>query len=205
MYRGERFNSISHLVGAALAVTGAVVLIVHAAAGGDPWRIASVSVFAAMLVTLYVVSTLYHAIPHAPAKAVLRRLDHGAIYLLIAGTYTPYTLVTLRGPLGWTLFALVWLMAAWGNWRAWRRRDGRDPPPWPHLAMGWLGAVAILPLAERLGQAGLLWLLAGGALYSLGAVFYLNDRRWPHAHGIWHLFVIGGSTAHVISVLGYVR
>jgi hemolysin III len=205
MYHGERFNSISHLVGTALAIASSVVLIVSAALGGDPWRIASFSIFGAMLVALYAVSTLYHAVRHARAKAVLRKLDHATIYLLIAGTYTPFTLVTLRGPLGWTLFAIVWLMAAWGCWRVWRQNDGRDPPPWPHLVMGWLGAAALVPLAERLGLHGTAWLVLGGALYTAGVLFYLNDTRWRHAHGVWHLFVLGGSVAHVITVLFFVR
>lgn len=205
MYPGERFNSISHLVGATLAAGGAAVLIASAALGGDPWRIVSVSVFGALLITLYTVSTLYHAVRHARAKAALRRLDHAAIYLLIAGTYTPFTLVTLRGALGWTLFALVWLIALWGLWRVLRAPDGHAPAPWPYLVMGWLGAAALLSLGERLGAHGLFWLLLGGALYSIGVLFYLNDKRWRHAHGIWHLFVMGGSAAHVVTVLFFVR
>jgi hemolysin III len=204
MYPGERFNSISHLVGTALAITGAVVLIVSAALGGDPWRIVSFSIFGAMLVALYGTSTLYHAIRHPRAKSVLRRLDHATIFLLIAGTYTPFTLVTLRGALGWMMFALIWLMAAWGIWRVLRAPEGRDPPPWLHLAMGWLGVAAIVPLVQRLGAHGSFWLVLGGVLYSAGVLFYLNDRRWRHAHGVWHLFVMGGSAAHVITVLFFV-
>lgn len=204
MYHGERFNSISHLVGTALAITGAVVLIVSAALGGDPWRIVSFSIFGAMLIALYGISTLYHAIRHQRAKSVLRRLDHATIFLLIAGTYTPFTLVTLRGTLGWTMFALIWLMAAWGIWRVLRAPEGHDPPPWLHLAMGWLGVAAIVPLVERLGAHGSFWLVLGGVLYSAGVLFYLNDRRWRHAHSVWHLFVMGGSAAHVITVLFFV-
>ncbi len=135
---------------------------------------------------------------------MLRRLDHCAIFLLIAGTYTPFTLVTLRGTLGWTLFAAIWLMAAAGMWMAWRQRSGRDPVAWPYLVMGWLGATALVPLTQSLGTGGLLWLLAGGALYSAGVLFYANDRRWRHAHGIWHLFVLAGSAAHVVTVLVFV-
>jgi hemolysin III len=204
MYHGERFNSITHLIGAALALTGATLLVVHASLDGDPWKIVSFSVFGLMLVVLYTVSALYHSIRPARAKAVLRRLDHCAIFLLIAGTYTPFTLVTLRGSLGWSLFAAIWLMAAAGMWMAWRQRSGRDPVAWPYLVMGWLGAAAVVPLAQALGIGGLLWLLAGGALYSAGVLFYANDRRWRHAHGIWHLFVLAGSSAHVVTVLAYV-
>jgi len=205
MYPGERLNSITHLVGAAGALAAATVLIVLAALGGDPWRIVGVSVFGAMLVLLYTASTLYHAVGHARAKAVLRRLDHAAIFLLIAGTYTPFALVTLRGALGWTLLALVWLLAACGIWRAVRAPATAAPAPWLHLAMGWLGLTAVVPLIEGLGAHGTAWLVAGGALYSAGLVFYLNDRRWRHAHGIWHLFVLGGSAAHVVTVMFFVR
>ena len=204
MYHGERFNSITHLIGAALALTGATLLVTRAALDGDPWKIVSFSVFGVMLVLLYTISTLYHSVSQAHAKAVLRRLDHCAIFLLIAGTYTPFTLVTLRGTLGWTLFAAIWLMAAAGMWMAWRQRSGRDPVAWPYLVMGWLGATALVPLTQSLGTGGLLWLLAGGALYSAGVLFYANDRRWRHAHGIWHLFVLAGSAAHVVTVLVFV-
>ena len=203
MYHGERFNSITHLVGTGLAITGSTVLIVHASQQGDPWKIASFSIFGAMLVILYAISTLYHAIP-GRAKAVLRKMDHGAIYLLIAGSYTPFTLVTLRGALGWSLFGLVWAMAFYGIWKAWRTRDDRDPALWPYLVMGWIGATAALPLFDGLGRAGAMWLVAGGALYSLGIVFYLNDTKWRHAHGIWHLFVMAGSAAHFVTVFYFV-
>jgi hemolysin III len=205
MYPGERFNSISHLVGSALAVAGAVVLIVSAALGGDPWRIVGVSIFGAMLVTLYTASALYHSIRNERAKAVLRKLDHAAIFLLIAGTYTPFALVTLRGALGWTLLATIWLMAAWGIWRALRQTSEHDPSPWPYLIMGWLGVSAAVPLVDSLGPHGVFWLVAGGALYSAGVVFYMNDTRWRHAHGVWHLFVLGGSAAHFVTVLFFVR
>lgn len=204
MYHGERFNSITHLIGAALALTGATLLVTRASLDGDPWKIVSFSVFGLMLVVLYTISTLYHSISQARAKAVLRRLDHCAIFLLIAGTYTPFTLVTLRGTLGWSLFVAIWLMAAAGMWMAWRQRGGRDPAAWPYLVMGWLGATALVPLTQALGTGGLMWLLAGGALYSAGVLFYANDRRWRHAHGIWHLFVLAGSAAHVVTVLAFV-
>lgn len=204
MYPGERFNSITHLVGTALAVTGSAVLITQAALDGDPWKIVSFSVFGSMLVILYAVSTLYHAIRAERAKAVLRRLDHSAIYLLIAGTYTPFTLVTLRGAFGWTLFAAIWALAIHGIVRAWRDRRDEDPAVWPYLLMGWLGAVAALPLIAGLGAAGSAWLAAGGVLYTAGIVFFVNDTRWRHAHGLWHLFVLAGSAAHFVTVLVFV-
>jgi hemolysin III len=205
MYPGERFNSITHLIGTALAITGSALLITFAALDGDPWKIVSFSIFGCMLVVLYAASTLYHAIRGERAKAVLRRFDHCAIYLLIAGTYTPFTLVTLRGALGWTLFAAIWAMAIVGIVRAWRNRAGTDPAAWPYLVMGWLGVCAVVPLVSELGGAGMLWLAAGGALYSAGVLFYANDRRWRHAHGIWHLFVMGGSAAHFVTVFYFVR
>jgi hemolysin III len=204
MCHGERFNSITHLLGTALAIIGAAVLIAEAAHDGDPWKIVSFSVFGTMLVVLYAASTLYHSISASRAKAVFRRLDHSAIYLLIAGTYTPFTLVTLRGALGWTLFATIWTMALYGIVRAWRRRGDDDPPVWPYVVMGWLAVVAAVPLVTQLGGQGIAWLAAGSGLYMAGIIFYLNDTRWRHAHGIWHLFVLGGSTAHFVTVLRFV-
>jgi hemolysin III len=204
MYHGERFNSITHLVGTALAVTGSALLVTRAALDGDPWRIVSFSVFGSMLIVLYAISTLYHSISAARAKAVFRRLDHSAIYLLIAGTYTPFTLVTLRGALGWSIFGIIWAMAAFGIVRAWRWRGEGDPPVWPYLVMGWLGVLAAVPLVSRLGADGMAWLAAGGLLYTAGILFFVNDTRWRHAHGIWHLFVMGGSAAHVVTVAYFV-
>jgi len=203
MYYGERLNSITHLVGAALAVAGAAVLIVHAALQGDPWRITSFSIFGAMLVILYTASTLYHAL-RPPVKNVLRRCDHSAIFLLIAGTYTPFALVSLRGALGWTMFALIWAAAIYGIWRAWRRPTDRAHSALPFALMGWLGLVAVVPLTQALGWSGLLWLAVGGLSYTVGIVFYANDERWRHAHGVWHLFVLGGSAAHYMTVLRFV-
>ena len=203
MYHGERLNSITHLIGTVLAITGSVVLIVQASQQGDPWKITGVSIFGAMLIVLYAISTLYHSLA-GRAKAVLRKLDHAAIYLLIAGSYTPFTLVTLRGWVGWTILGVIWAMALIGIWQAWRTNDERDPALWPYLVMGWLGVTAALPLFDGLGPEGVAWLVAGGLLYSAGIVFYLNDTRWPHAHGIWHLFVMGGSGAHFVTVLNFV-
>jgi hemolysin III len=204
VYHGERFNSSTHLIGTALAVAGSAVLITRAALDGDPWKIASFSLFGAMLVVLYAVSTLYHSIRPARAKALFRRLDQSAIYLLIAGTYTPFLLVTLRGTLGWTIFAVIWAMAVYGIVRTSRLPVNEDPSIWLYLLMGWLGAAVAVPMASRLGAGGLAWLVAGGLLYTAGIVFFINDTRWRHAHGIWHLFVIGGSTAHFFAVLHYV-
>lgn len=204
MYRGERLNSFTHLTGTALAIAGSAILIGHATEQGDPWKIIAFSVFGAGLVLLYAASTLYHSF-RGRAKRVLRKIDHAAIYLLIAATYAPFMLVSLRGSFGWSMFAVIWMMTLYGIYRTWRRNDGRDPSPVPYLIMGWIGVIAFVPLIDKLGMEGLGWLAAGGALYTAGIVFYLNDRRWRHAHGIWHLFVMGGSASHFVTVLYFVN
>lgn len=204
MLRGERFNSLSHLVGALLAVAALVALVARAAATSDAWRVVSVAVFGATLVALYVASTAYHA-AWGRAKKVLEKVDHVAIYFLIAGTYTPFALVTLRGPWGYGLFGASWGLAAIGVTQELLFAKGAR---WCSLAlylvMGWLVLVALGPLVRSLPPAGLIWLAVGGLAYTFGIAFFLIDTRMRHAHGIWHLFVLGGSTCHVISVLGYV-
>lgn len=204
MYQGERFNSITHLVGTALAVSGSAWLITRAALDGDPWKIVSASLFGSMLVALYAISTLYHSIRADRAKSVLRRLDRCAIYLLITGTYTPFALVSLRDWLGWSMFGIIWALGILGIVRAWRYRGTADRDLWLYLLMGWLGIFAAVPLAGKLGAGGLAWIAAGGLLYTAGVVFFINDTRWRHAHGIWHLCVLGGSSAHFVAVLRYV-
>ena len=204
MYYGERLNSITHLTGAALAVAGGIVLIVLSARSGDAWKIVSCSIYAASLCILYIVSTLYHSM-RGHWKAKLRKLDYCAIYVLIAGTYTPFVLVILRGPWGWTLFGLAWGLAAIGIVQEFILGKGRRP--WSvliYLVMGWMAVAALGPLVEKLGSGGLAWLLGGGLLYTGGIVFYLLDERIRHFHGIWHLFVLGGSAAHYIAVALYV-
>jgi hemolysin III len=203
MYHGERLNSITHLVGTALAVAGAGVLVSRVAEQDDPWKIAGIVLFGLGLVALYSASAIYHAI-RGPLKSLFRRADHAAIFLLIAGTYAPFTLGPLRGALGWTLFAIVWTMALAGIWQSMRRRPEQDPSPIPHLVMGWLGLAALYPLSKALGPFGMAWLAAGGVLYTIGVLFYMNDRRWRHAHGIWHLFVMAGSGSHFVAVLYFV-
>ncbi len=203
MYKGERFNSITHLAGAVLAIGGTAVLVVLAALKGDPWKIVSFSIYGGTLILLYLFSTLYHGIRRG--KAVLRKLDHGAIYLLIAGSYTPFTLVTLRGPLGWTIFGVVWGLALSGIvvelLLAFQRRIIRIAI---YLFMGWLAVAALKPLLRALPLAGFRWLLGGGLLYTGGVVFYALDKRLRMGHGIWHLFVLGGSIAQFIAVFFYV-
>lgn len=204
MYRGERLNGLTHLAGIAFAGVATVVLITIAARQGDPWKIASFGVFGAMLIALYSISTLYHSL-RGRAKAVLRKLDHCAIYLLIAGTYTPFTLVTLRGPLGWTLFGLVWALALAGIVQElWFARGARVASLVLYLLMGWLGLAAAVPLVREIGWSGFAWVAAGGVLYTGGLVFYANDESWRHAHGVWHLFVLAGSASHVVALLLFV-
>jgi hemolysin III len=200
--KGERFNSISHLVGVILAVGGAAALTVKAASHGDAWKIASVCIYGATLVALYFSSALYHSLKGIP---VLRKLDHVAIYLLIAGSYTPFSLVTLRGPLGWTIFGAVWGLAALGIVVDLLFADKRRILPVViYLFMGWIVVFALKPLLRALPADGFRWLLGGGLLYTTGVIFYALENKLPHSHGIWHLFVLGGSIAQFISIFAYV-
>ncbi len=204
MYHGERFNAISHLVGACLALIGLVVLVVVSSLHGDAWRIASVTIYGVSLLVLYTSSTFYHSL-RGRAKRVFRHLDHIAIYLLIAGTYTPFTLVSLRGRLGWWMFGAVWALAAFGALQEFRYVKGeRILSIVIYVVMGWLAAIALGPLVAAIGPAGLAWVVAGGLCYTGGIVFYAFDGRLPAFHGIWHLFVVAGSLAHYVAILGYV-
>ncbi|MBK7314833.1 PAQR family membrane homeostasis protein TrhA [Candidatus Aalborgicola defluviihabitans] len=204
MYYGERFNSISHLVGAGLAVLGSVLLIVPAARLGDPWKIVSFSIYGAMLIALYVASTLYHSV-RGRAKVILQKFDHCSIYLLIAGSYTPFALVSLRGVWGWSLLGAVWTLALVGILQEiWFAKGARVLSLVIYLLMGWLALVAIVPLWTALSPAGFAWLAAGGLFYTVGIIFYVADQRVRHGHGVWHLFVLGGSSCHFFTVLFFV-
>jgi len=204
MYHGERFNSISHLVGAALALAGLVVLVMLASWKGDPWKIVSFSVYGASLFLLYTLSTLYHSL-RGRAKDIFRKLDHIAIYLLIAGTYTPLALVTLRGTWGWSLFGIIWGLAIIGIVvDSLHKKGSRAIQMVIYLLMGWLILVAMYPLIQALPNGGLLLLVLGGVFYTSGMIFYAIDDRMKHAHGIWHLFVLAGSISHFLAMLFYV-
>ena len=204
MYYGERFNTITHAIGACLAAVGGTVLITVAARGDDPWKITSFSIYAAMLLALYLTSSLYHGM-RGGTKNVLRKMDHCAIYLLIAGTYTPFTLVTLRGAWGWSMFGAVWSLALLGiTQEIWYARDARILSLVIYMMMGWLAVTGIKPLVAALGWDGFAWLAAGGLLYTAGIAFYATDHKVRHGHGIWHLFVLGGSVCHYVAVLFYV-
>jgi hemolysin III len=204
MYHGEKFNAITHLIGAILAIAGTVVLIVLASLQGDPWKIISVSIYGATLVLLYSFSTLYHSV-RGRAKIILRELDHHSIYLLIAGSYTPFCLVTLRGTWGWSLFGVVWGLAVLGSLQElWMKNGARIVSLLIYVLMGWVALVALVQLLHVLGPVGFAWLVAGGLFYTIGIVFYAIDTRLKHAHGIWHLFVLAGSASHYVAILFYV-
>lgn len=205
MHVGERFNSVTHLVGTVLSVAGLATLVTMASLERDPYKIVSFAVYGAMLLALYTISTLYHSIRNPRAKAILQKCDHSAIYLLIAGSYTPFTLVTLRGPWGWSLFGVSWGLAALGIVQELTLgRRTRSVSMVIYVMMGWLALVAIRPLVTALPPAGTAWLLAGGLIYSAGIYFFVNDERIRHGHGIWHLFVLGGSLCQFISIARYV-
>ena len=204
MYAGERFNAITHVVGSVLALVGAAVLIPVAASRGGTTRIVAMSVYAAMLIVLYLSSTLYHSL-RGKAKQVFHVFDHCAIYLLIAGTYTPFTLVTLRGAWGWWLFGIIWTLAAAGVAKdVFLHNRLRPLSVVLYVLMGWLVIVAFQPLKAAMPAAGLAWIGAGGIVYTAGIVFFALSKRVTHMHGIWHLCVIGGSACHYVAVLRYV-
>ena len=196
MYPGERFNGYTHLTATFLAAAGATTLITIAAWTGDPTRIVSFSVYGTALFLLYLVSTMYHSL-RGRAKDVFRKLDHVAIYVMIAGTYTPFALVTLGGAWGWTLFGAIWGLAAVGIVQElWIAKGARVLSLVIYMLMGWLAVVALVPLFRALSWNGMSWVIGGGFIYTVGIVFYVHDERFRHWHGIWHLFVMAGSAVH---------
>lgn len=209
MYYGEKLNSISHLVGAAFALVGLGALLTVSIQTGDLWVIASFSVFGLTLVLLYTMSTLYHSFHPPGLKRLFQLFDHIAIYLLIAGTYTPYMLVSLRDGNGWQIFCVVWSLAAIGTLSE-IYLSGRAVKVGQmiiYLGMGWACSYDLAGLRAALSDPGFFWLAAGGLAYSVGVIFYVLDlmNRLNHAHGIWHFFVLAGSLCHFISIIGYVR
>ncbi|MET3378651.1 MULTISPECIES: hemolysin III family protein [Variovorax] len=202
MYPGERLNGYSHLLGLLLALPATALLLAKTLPTGDPARIAGALVFSLSAVALYAASTLFHS-TRGRLKRMWERADHCAIYLLIAGTYTPFALVTLQGPWGWLLLATIWGAALFGIWRELMPAKGggaKKPSLALYIGMGWLGVLAAVPLAARLDGAGLAWLLIGGVLYTAGTVFYRNRQGFRHAHGAWHLFVLAGTASHYVAV-----
>ncbi|MCP9759584.1 hemolysin III family protein [Aquitalea sp. S1-19] len=204
MYHGERFNGITHLFGTLFAITALAALLLEASLQGDAWKLFSFSLYGGSLVLLYLVSTLYHS-ARGRAKAILQKCDHSAIYLLIAGSYTPFSLITLRGPWGWTLFFLSWGLAIFGIVQELTLgKRTRLLSMILYVVMGWLILIAIKPLMAALPAAGLFWLALGGVFYSVGIYWFLNDEKIRHGHGIWHLFVLAGSACQFVSVMFYV-
>jgi hemolysin III len=204
MYPGERFNSITHIVGSVLALIGTSVLLTLGAQHGGTKKIIALSLYGAMLILLYLSSTLYHSL-RGPAKRVFHVFDHCAIYFLIAGTYTPLTLLTLRGVWGWTLFGIVWSLAAIGVVKdALFHGRLRAVSVTVYVLMGWLVVIAFDPLKKAMPMAGIWWLIAGGIVYTTGIAFFAMSKRVRYSHGVWHLFVIGGSICHYIAIVRYV-
>lgn len=200
----EITSSVTHGIGAALSIAGLSVLVSLAGVKGDPWRIVAFSVYGFSLVMLYVSSTLYHGIPFPRAKRVLRRLDHASIFLLIAGTYTPFVLVVLRGTFGWTMFAVVWALAAFGiAMKVAFTGRFEAASVLLYICMGWLGVTGIKTVVAHLPAGGVAWLVLGGVAYTLGVFFYACHRI-PFNHAIWHVFVIAGSICHYVAVAFFV-
>lgn len=205
MYQGEKFNSVTHLIGAALAIAALSILVTVAALQGDATKVVSFSIYGSTLVLLYSFSTVYHSISNRRAKAVLQKLDHNAIYLLIAGSYTPIALVTLEGVWGWSLFGISWALALIGiTQELTLGKHTRRLSMILYVLMGWLAVFAVKPLLAAMPLPGLAWLLGGGLVYSAGIYFYAQSDHRKHFHGIWHLFVLGGSICHFFCMLLYV-
>ncbi|MBP2626524.1 MAG: channel protein, hemolysin family [Firmicutes bacterium] len=200
----EIMNAVTHGIGTLLAVAGLVLLTVFAYLYGEVWHILSFSIYGTTLVLLYLASTLYHSFTNERLKYIFKILDHSAIYLLIAGTYTPFTLVPLHGVLGWTVFGLVWGFAVLGIvLKVFFVGRFKFISTLCYLFMGWFIIIAIKPLIATVATLGIMWLLIGGLFYTLGSVFYLWNKL-PYNHAIWHLFVLAGSISHFIAVFFYV-
>jgi len=197
----EIFNSITHGIGVLLSIAALVILTIFATLKGDAWHIVSYTIFGSSLILLYLASTLFHSFPKGKIKNLFARLDHSAIFLLIAGTYTPFVLTTIRGPLGWTLFGIIWGLALAGIViRSIFLTKFRKLMVGIYLAMGWMFLIAIIPLVKNLPGTSIAFLFIGGGCYSLGVIFYIW-RNLKYSHGIWHLFVLAGSIMHFFSVL----
>lgn len=199
--RDEIANAVTHGLGALLAIAALVVLIVFAAIKGTAWHVVSFSIFGATAVLLYVSSTLYHSFTHPPVKSLFRKFDHMSIYLLIAGTYTPFCLVALNGWIGWTLFGLIWGCTVLGIiMKIFFTGRKENLSTIIYILMGWFGMLAAKPLYETLPSGCFALLLTGGVFYTVGTLFFLKDNV-RFFHSVWHVFVIAGSAAHFFSVL----
>jgi hemolysin III len=197
----EIFNSVTHGIGTLLSIAALVILIVYAVIRGNSWHVVSFSIYGATMIMLYLSSTLYHSFTNERLKNIFVRFDHGAIFLLIAGTYTPFVLTTIRGTLGWTLFGIIWGLAIAGVViRSIYLTRFRKLMVGIYMVMGWLFVVAIVPIMNNLSGISIAFLFIGGACYSLGVIFYAW-RNLKYGHGIWHLFVLAGSIMHFFSIL----
>ena len=197
----EIVNSLSHGIGLLLSVAGFAVLLVLAIRYGTAWHVVGCAIYGSTLICLYLASTLYHGNPSPRLKRALRIVDHSAIYLLIAGTYTPFLLVNLRGGWGWSLLGIVWGCAMAGIvFKFWFVDHFKVLSTVLYLAMGWLVVIAARPLVTHVSAVGLRWLVAGGVMYTVGVVFYAS-RKMPYGHAVWHVFVMAGSVCHYLAVL----
>ncbi|WP_407672846.1 PAQR family membrane homeostasis protein TrhA [Pectinatus frisingensis] len=200
----EKINAITHGIGTFFAVIALVLLILQAYFSGGRWQMIAAIVYGVSLVLLYLASTLYHSFSRQHVKSVLKFFDHAAIYILIAGNYTPFTLIPLHGKFGWSIFALVWGLALVGIiFKIFFVKRFKYFSTICYLLMGWMAVLMVKPLLAVLPAAAIYWLVAGGILYTIGTVFYL-DKQIPYNHAVWHLFVIGGSVSHFISIFKYV-
>jgi len=200
----EIASSVTHVLGVVLSITALAVLTTFAVRSGDTWRVVSFAIYGSTLIMMYLSSALYHSFQSPGIKRIFRYLDHSAIYLLIAGTYTPFTLVTLRGTWGWALFGVIWALAVLGLFMTvFGTGRSRVLASLVYIGMGWLVVIAMKPLLEAIPHAGIAWLVAGGLSYTFGVVFYVW-KKLPFNHAIWHLFVLGGSVCHFFAILLYV-
>lgn len=201
----EIANSVTHGIGLALAVAGLTVLVVLSAIYGDAWRVVSFSIYGGSLIILYSASTLYHSVQHPKAKKIFRTLDHTSIYVLIAGTYTPFMLISVRGTMGWTLLAIVWVMAVTGIiWKIFFLGRFEVMATIMYIFMGWMGVIAFRQMLVSIPPLGVTMLFAGGIAYTLGVIFYAWEKL-PYNHAIWHLFVLAGSICHFFAMVTLVK
>ncbi len=197
----EIANAITHGTGVGLSIAALVILVVFAAKQSDAWKVVSFSIYGATMITLYLASTLYHSFPQPNLKRFFRILDHSSIFLLIAGTYTPVTIGTMRGGWGWTLFGIIWGLTIVGvNLKVFAMGKLKYLSVFIYILMGWMVLIAIKPLMQKASPSFLIWMLIGGLAYTLGVIFYVA-RKLPYHHSIWHLFVLGGSVCHFFGML----
>lgn len=200
----EIANSITHGIGAALSAAGLVILVVVAALNGDAWHVVSCAIYGASMIMLYTASTLYHSFQNPKIKHAMRILDHSSIYLLIAGTYTPFTLISLRGPWGWSLFGVIWGLALTGIiFKLYFTGRFNKISTVIYVLMGWIAVIAIKPMIEIVPFGGLALLFGGGLSYTFGVIFYVW-KKLPYHHAVWHLFVLGGTVLHFFAILFFV-